>query len=87
MLLTEATESYEASNHEHRVEVELVLWIFSPCESSTVIQHPEQCDGQRTQEKDTSQYHNQHVLKPVGTCPFIVVFIVAVSETRQKGLL
>lgn len=58
MLLTEATESYEASDHEHRVEVELVFGIFGPCESSTVIQNPEQRDGERTQEKKTSQYHH-----------------------------
>jgi len=61
-----------------------VLGIFSPCEASTVIQHPEQSEGERTQQKETSQHYHQHVLKPVGACPFVFIFIVTMSETRQK---
>ena len=83
--LTEATESNEASNHEHRMQVELVFGILSPCEASAVIQHPEQRQGERSQQEQTSQHHHQHVFKPVGACPLVFIFVATMSGTRQKG--
>jgi hypothetical protein len=68
------------------MKIKLMLRIFSPCESSMVIQRPEQCDGERTQKQETSQHHHQHVLKPVGACPFIFIFIVA-SKTGERAVV
>jgi hypothetical protein len=68
------------------MKIELLLGIFGPRKASMVIQCPEQCDGEGTQQKETSQHHHQHVLKPVGACPFVFIFIMT-PKTREKTVI
>ena len=82
--LTESGQRDVATDHEHRVQVELQLRVVH-VEALPVVDRPEDGQHRGGDQQDRGDDHDQYVLEPCATVPdAIVIVVVSPVEIESK---